>query len=87
MSIPAALITATGGALMVSSIRYYSFKDIKLAERVPFRYLLMMVGVLVLIAFNPPLVLFLCFFGYMLTGMVQAVLRRRHRKSHSVTSE
>jgi CDP-diacylglycerol--serine O-phosphatidyltransferase len=64
---------------MVSNIRYYSFKDIKLAERVPFRYLLTMVGLLVLIAFNPPLVLFLGFFGYMLAGVMQAALRRRRR--------
>lgn len=87
MSIPAALITACAGALMVSSIRYYSFKDIKLAERVPFRYLLMMVGVLILIAFNPPLVLFLCFFGYMLTGMIQAILRRRRRHDRAAIRE
>lgn len=79
MSIPAALVTIGAGALMVSNIRYYSFKDIKLAERVPFRYLLTMVGLLVLIAFNPPLVLFLGFFGYMLAGVMQAALRRRRR--------
>jgi CDP-diacylglycerol--serine O-phosphatidyltransferase len=83
MSIPAALVTASAGALMVSSIRFYSFKEIKLAEPVPFRYLLIMVGGVILIAFKPPLVLFLCFFGYMLTGVVQAVLRRRRRKNHS----
>ena len=81
MSIPAAVVTVSAGALMVSNIRYYSFKDIKLAERVPFRYLLVMVGVLVLIAFNPPLVLFLGFFGYMLVGVIQAVLRRRRRSA------
>ena len=79
MSIPATIITVAAGALMVSNIRYYSFKDINLAERVPFRYLLVMVGVLVLIAFNPALVLFLGFFGYMLAGVVQAGLRRRRR--------
>jgi CDP-diacylglycerol--serine O-phosphatidyltransferase len=81
MSIPAALVTASAGALMVSNIRYYSFKDIKLAERVPFRYLLIMVGGLVLIAFNPPLILFLGFFGYMLVGVAQAAWRRRRKRA------
>ena len=80
MSIPAAVVTASAGALMVSNIRYYSFKDIKLAERVPFRYLLIMVGGLVLIAFNPPLILFLGFFGYMLVGVAQAAWRRRRKR-------
>ncbi len=75
------VVTGMAGALMVSNVSYYSFKDVKLAERVPFRYILLVVLGFVLIALNPPVMLFLLFFVYLLSGVLLALYRaaRLHR--------
>lgn len=84
--IPATILTVLIGLLMVSNFRYNAFKQIKLAERVPFFKLLLMVGVIVLISFNPPVVLFLVFFGYALSGPLGALWRRSRRASEPARS-
>lgn len=72
-------LTIAAGALMVSNVRYDSFKDLNFGERVPFRYILFMLIVFVLIVIDPPRVLFLGFLVYALSGPVQAIRRRRRR--------
>ena len=74
--IPAALITVGAAALMVTNFRFFSLKGIKLTERVPFRYIVFVVLILVLFSINPPLIFFLVFFAYALTGPIGAVRRR-----------
>ncbi|ULQ46096.1 CDP-diacylglycerol--serine O-phosphatidyltransferase [Flagellatimonas centrodinii] len=74
--VPATVLTVVIALLMVSNFRYSSFKQIKLAERVPFFKLLVAVGLIVLVATNPPLVLFLTFFGYALSAPLAAAWRR-----------
>ncbi len=64
--------------LMVSNIRYYSFKDIDLIKRRPFKVLLLMVLVAIVIVANPEVVLFLMGVVYALSGVVEGI---RHRKS------
>ena len=61
---------------MVSSIRYNSFKKLNLAGRMRFLPFAAVVGVLALVAIDPPRVLFLTFFAYALSGPVMLVLRR-----------
>ena len=65
-----ALLTLTLGLLMVSNIRYYSFKEVDFKGHVPF--VVVLVGVLLMgvIAYEPPLILFLGFMLYALTGPV-----------------
>lgn len=75
--IPVLFFTVAAGLLMVANVRYQSFKEVKFGERVPFRYILIMLAGLVLIILAPPLVLFLGFFVYAVSGPVQAVRRRR----------
>lgn len=58
------IITISIAALMVSTIRYYSFKQIDLKGRVPFVVLLVPVVVLVAVALDPPQMLFTIFFLY-----------------------
>ena len=77
--IPAYILTAGAGALMVSSIGYYSFKDLKLQGKVPFTVLLAVPVLLVIIFVSPANVLFFGFLGYALTGMLMA-LWRLHRR-------
>jgi len=86
LMIPAYVLTVAAGALMVSSIGFYSFKDFNLHGRVPFTTILIIPIAIIVISFSPPDVLFIVFFVYACSGPVMALwrLRRRlaHRKSH-----
>ena len=73
-------ITAAAGGLMVSSFRYYSFKEFNLGERVPFGNLLLIPLVFVIIPLNPPGILFGLFLAYTLSGPVVAIWRWRRRR-------
>jgi CDP-diacylglycerol--serine O-phosphatidyltransferase len=76
------LLTVLAGLLMVSNIRYYSFKGLDFRGRVPFVMGLAIVSVFVLIAIEPPLVLFLLFLAYASSGPVFTVQQlRRHREA------
>lgn len=61
--------------VMVSNFRYRSFKDLDLKERLPFRYLLLGVGVIVVVALRPEVMLFVLFIGYALLGAVFGVFK------------
>jgi len=73
--IPAFILTVGAGALMVSSIGYYSFKDLKLQGRVPFAVLLVVPVVIVVVFLSPPNMLFLSFFLYACSGIAMALWR------------
>ena len=81
--IPAYLLTVAAGALMVSSIGYYSFKDLNLHGKVPFTVIVLVALLLIVVTLSPPKVLFIGFFVYACSGPVMATARqwrRRHRK-------
>jgi CDP-diacylglycerol--serine O-phosphatidyltransferase len=79
-----AFLAASMGALMVSNVRYYSFKEVDFKNRVPFVALVMTVVVFVVISSDPPSVLFTGFLVYAISGPVltlyQIRQRRRQRK-------
>jgi len=79
-----ALLAVSMGALMVSNVRYYSFKEVDFKNRVPFFTLIMMVLVFVVVSSDPPSVLFFGFLIYAISGPVltlyQIRQRRRQRK-------
>ncbi len=79
LAVPAFVITLVAAVLMVSNVRYYSFKEVKLSERVPFTYVLLLVLVFALIAVNPARVLFLGFSIYALSGPAMALRRHLRR--------
>ncbi len=58
------------GTLMVSNVRYYSFKDFDLRRRVPFVSVLLMVVLLVFASIDPPIMLFGGFLVYAVSGPV-----------------
>ncbi len=62
------LITVAVGLLMVSNIRYSSFKQINLRNKVPFIAILVAVVAFVFIAIDPGTVLLLVFAGYAISG-------------------
>lgn len=61
--------------VMVSNFRFRSFKDLDLKERMPFRYLILGVGVLVIVALRPEVMLFVLFMGYAVLGAVFGVFK------------
>lgn len=78
-------ITIAAGILMVSNIRYHSFKQFDLKGRVPFMTILVLVLILVLIALRPSIVLFLLAFVYALSGPTMTLLLiRRHRAKRNL---
>ena len=61
--------------VMVSNFRYRSFKDLDLKERLPFRYLILGVSILVVVALRPEVMLFVLFMTYAVLGAVFGVLK------------
>lgn len=79
-----AIVAIISAALMVSNIRYYSFKEVDFKGKVPFLYLLLMIILFVAIAANPSVVLFIGFGLYALSGPIHLFIRvrRNSRKMH-----
>jgi CDP-diacylglycerol---serine O-phosphatidyltransferase len=73
-------ITVCAGLTMVSSIRFYSGKDINLKRSVPFVVLLAVVMFFVLISTDPPKVLFALFVLYAVSGYVMWGWQRLRRR-------
>lgn len=69
------------GILMVSNIRFRSFKDTELKQHVPFVVFLVAVLIIVLITFDPSKVLFVIFTGYAISGPAATIwgLRQKRR--------
>jgi CDP-diacylglycerol--serine O-phosphatidyltransferase len=80
------ILIVTVGLLMVSRVRYYSFKSLPLGtQRVPFLWIIGTLLILVLLAIDPPRVLFAVFTVYVLSGPImtlwgRAMHRRRMRR-------
>ncbi len=64
------ILTICSGLLMVSNVRYRSLKDLDLKGKVPFFAVLLVVCVFVLVAVDPPEVLFSVFFCYAVSGPI-----------------
>jgi len=64
------VLTLVVGLMMVSNIRFSSFKELNLKGKVPFVTLLIIVLVFVIITLEPPTLLFLIFLTYTLSGPV-----------------
>lgn len=69
------LMTILLAFVMVSNFRYRSFKDLDLKERVPFRYLILGVAILVVVALRPEVMLFVLFMSYAFLGAVFGVFK------------
>lgn len=74
-------VTIVAGLLMVSNIRYRSFKDLDLKGKVPFVVVLMVMLVYVLITIDPPQVLFAIFLGYAISGPITTLGMLRRLRS------
>ena len=70
-------LTFFAAVTMVTSVPFYSFKDINFRRSVPFWGVLVIVVALILVSANPPLVLFGLFVAYSLSGYAVWVWKRR----------
>jgi len=77
ISIISAMIVFFAAIMMVSNIKYRSFKDFDVKSRVPFVVLVGVVMIFSLIYFDPPRVLFLMAAGFALSGPLAWVFRYR----------
>jgi CDP-diacylglycerol---serine O-phosphatidyltransferase len=79
------VFTVASALAMVSNIPFMSFKDFDPKNRIPFFALILIVVPFVLISFDPPLVLFVLFAVYFLSGPIVWVRRRQLKKSNVST--
>jgi CDP-diacylglycerol--serine O-phosphatidyltransferase len=77
----AAFLTLYAGVTMVSNVPFYSFKDINFRKSVPFWGILFAVLGFVLVSYDPPVVLFLLFCVYGLSGYVMWLIRLRRPRA------
>ena len=73
-------VTLFAGLSMISNFRFYSGKDINLKRSVPFIVIVLVALSFSLVSIDPPIVLFLLFLLYGLSGYVYWVRRRFGRK-------
>ena len=73
------ILTISAAAAMVSNVRYHSFKNLDLKGKITFFRLLGVVLAFVLIALDPPRMLFIIFFGYFLSGFFQRLFLRKKK--------
>ncbi|HEY5790940.1 MAG TPA: CDP-diacylglycerol--serine O-phosphatidyltransferase [Gammaproteobacteria bacterium] len=77
------VVTVLVGLLMVSNLRYRSFKDLDMKNRIPFMVAVTVMLVFTVIFIQPPLVLFSLAALYALSGMVMTALElHRRRRDH-----
>ena len=81
LNMVALVTTLVAGLLMVSNVRYHSFKGINWRSKVPFATILMVVLALVFVTVAPELLIFGGFFIYALSGPVYTLILLRQRRA------
>ncbi len=66
--------------LMVSSIKYYSFKDLNYFLRKPFMSFILMIFILIIVVAEPQITIFTFSFGYALSGPVWTIMKMLRKK-------
>ncbi len=79
--ISAWIILVSAGILMVSNVRYYSFKEINLKGRSSFKLLLLATLILVVVSLWPSVILFVFFFIYTVSGLIITIIEVRNKRS------
>ena len=79
-SLAFAMTIAIAG-LMVSNVRFHSFKNFDLRGRVPFVTILVVVALFVFVSSDPPSVLFIGMLGYVVSGPILTLWTIRKRRA------
>lgn len=81
-------VTVIIGILMVSNVRYHSFKQIDLKGKIPFIAVMVVVLIFFLFSSNPPLVLTSVAFAYACSGPILTLLTlRKHRSLRKLNED
>lgn len=85
VALPMMFVAILLSLLKVSTIRYRSFKDFDLRDKVPFIAIFVAVLIIACIAFDPPDILLILTFLYIISGPIGTLwtLRQRRRKKKS----
>jgi len=67
--------------LMVSNIRYFSFKELDLAKRKPFSIFIFVILSMIVIIMQPVIVLFVFALAYVFSGPVNMILAWRKKRT------
>lgn len=73
--------------LMVSSIKFYSFKDLNYFLRKPFMSFILIILILIIVVAEPQITIFTFSFGYALSGPVWTVyklIKKRHPETEDI---
>ena len=73
------VVTAGLGVLMFSRIRYFSFKNLPVTEKVPITWIFLLVLGIVLLSLDPPAVTMACAWIYVASGFLLTLIGRRNR--------
>ncbi|MBW1786094.1 MAG: CDP-diacylglycerol--serine O-phosphatidyltransferase [Deltaproteobacteria bacterium] len=73
--------------LMVSTIDYFSFKDLELKNRKPFNVLVGIILVFIVIAYKPKIMLFGILLAYVVSGPVVSTYRYRKRRAAKLSEK
>ncbi len=83
-----AFISISVGLLMVSNVRYHSFKDVDFKGKVPFFVMVIVMLAFAVVLSQPPLVLFLVFLAYAISGPVVTLTKlKQHRQVRNAGTE
>ncbi|OGT37540.1 MAG: CDP-diacylglycerol--serine O-phosphatidyltransferase [Gammaproteobacteria bacterium RIFCSPHIGHO2_12_FULL_37_14] len=89
-AVPISALIIVIAALMVSTIRYYSFKHIDFKGRVPFITVVVAVFIIAAVALEPPAMLFSVFLLYIISGpiitlwQIRKMRKQRHHHEHKI---
>ena len=75
------IILVSAGILMVSNIRYYSFKEINFKGISSFKLLLLATLIMIVVSLWPSAILFIFFFVYTLSGLVLTMIEVRNKRT------
>ncbi|MCW8947168.1 MAG: CDP-diacylglycerol--serine O-phosphatidyltransferase, partial [Sedimenticola sp.] len=81
VSLLVCFITLASGLLMVSNVRYNSFKEIDFKGKIPFVSVVVMMLVLAVVISQPPTVLFIIFMAYAISGPVLTLRNLQQRRA------
>jgi len=73
--LPVLFASVAVALFMVSSIKYYSFKDLNFFSRKPFMSFVLIILILAIVVANPEIMMFTFAFGYSLSGPVWLLYR------------
>jgi CDP-diacylglycerol--serine O-phosphatidyltransferase len=74
------IILVGAGVLMVSNVRYYSFKEINLKGRSSFKLLLIATLIIIVTTLWPSAILFVFFLAYALSGLIMTMVEVRKKR-------